>query len=80
VISHSSDQSLIYPPCSYSFLFLQILFYFDIVFTVIFTIEIALKVTCPSSLPLLVHKLTSVLPLSVANTHACLFLGHAQYH
>lgn len=80
VISHSGGQSLISPPHSYSLLFLQILFYFDIVFTVIFTIEIALKVKCPSSLPLSVHKLTSFLPLSVANTHACLFLGHAQYN
>lgn len=80
VISHSSDQPLTYPPHSYPLLFLQILFYFDIVFTVIFTIEIALKVKCPSSLPLLVHKLSSFLPVSVANTHACLFPGHAQYH
>lgn len=80
VISPASDQSLTYPPHSYPLLFLQILFYFDIVFTVIFTIEIALKVKCPSSLPLLAHKLSSSLPFSVANTHACLFLGHAQYH
>lgn len=67
---------LLHSPIPTLFLFvLQILFYFDIVFTTIFTIEIALKVTLPSA-PLLSFptgsaalSLTHTLLLSVTRSH-----------
>lgn len=56
------------PPLLPGFIFvLQILFYFDIVFTTIFTIEIALKVK-PDDLLSPLASLLLLLP--VANTHA----------